>query len=1629
MAVTKKCMGFASEESYKILSESTVLLTSAAFANNELRTDEYCLNAAPNNQYTFRMIDTYKSSGDSWSSGSWVSIAGQYGNIVLKNFMTERVTEDIPFSLYYPVMKNQQWKMFSSTSSIASDWFAVNFSDNNWQQVTLGSVSPATGTQYFRKQLSGLPNMAAYEARFNYRYGIVAYMNGQEIFRDHMADGAVTPATPSSGAFEEAEYHGVIRPASEIESGNSVLAVELHFPSSGENAVDFDAFVASIAPSMQASENTQCFIYPYSVTITSTSGSTSGNIFDYYKTNCYSATSAQMPGMVTYELTGSRAHINGVRVWPYSGYSNAPSAFTMQGAVSSSSSYTTVVSVSGAIYTTSTYQTFYGLFNSKPFQSYRFSFTSTAGASELKLYEIQPVTCHDLLPSSIEFQPNSYSVYAKYQEVTIHPTLTEFTGCTISPALPAGLTLNPTTCTITGKATVGLASTVFTVSSAMVGQPYQGTFTLQVTDCQGMLMKVMRTYKANGYYESFNIKEQSTQQVVLNVAYNSGQPNNQDWNTVICVTGSIYVVTMDSSVNYWQSNSFLYLQALLTEDEFETIARLRYDTNLGLNEDRNINAQWAVSPMQSWQYKMGDVPANWQTESGWQTASMGAFPASSNQIQLYKTTFNVNSLNDVAGFVISLRYIYGCIIYMNNVEVFRNGVTGDLSTSSIATNNYNNILYHQISLPVKTMAIGDQPAVNYLQQGSNTIAVAIVSQAGQTNSVFDCAVRLMGAPEVSRAYEFSTSYSGYSGSPSSILNHYYGFSMYSSTCNSNYLQVSFTKDRREWISSVTLFLYYTQDTQQPAQFTLKARNTNLEEWTTLKNVTGLTWSLKGEKKRIWLENNKPYNQYRFENFGSGNASACDWKLGAIDLSADATAITVPELSYTTPLIISKDIEMGEVYANSDYYYDFTVNPALPTGVSIDPNSGKISGTAHTAMPATTYQITAKKFGGGSSTATLTISVEPCTGGKSLITLVVRMDSWPAEGSYKLFKGKGTSGQVMASIDQFKVKLGLNYGDFCMADDIYTLEMYDSRKDGWVNPAGYYLTVDVGEMIFELGQMPRQVASISTMFSSYLPFQIVYSDWKFYNSPEPVDANWNAVAFDDNAWGSVKAADMGSHMATTAYIRHEVNIPSLEDYHVLNVRVKYAGGVAAYFNGNLVARFNLEEEFASETEALTVHDASAFSKFHVVLPTVGAVAGKNVMAFEVHRAPGQSEIVFDATGVFGVNDCSVGVDTFAAIDASPVSGGRKEDLLDLNPTVYGSLTNTVGAYLAWTVENLEGSKFNSFAMQTGNSQTGYGFTVKGRWEDSDEYTSALGVIGQATKQQERVAWSAPAGIAGFKQFRFEVDSAASGVVYTNAIVFQYCKPSGTSSCPAVGDYPSVGEGEISPAKCADGFRGYSYRECSGGQLGDVKNDKCEYKVPARIQYDNNNMEFVLGTEVSSGRPSYRNIIEEFYMQDSTPLPEGLSINPTTGEITGIPVAVMDTKAFTVRGKNPVGETFVAISITVRKGYCQPEGVFERTPVGEVATYECAMQGSYVGTQKRACVLGKKDGEWQKATGFCMPVMGIVLLVVVVIIIVAVVVFLLMRSTRTAKAVGGVKGKGSKSAKKAPAKKTNTKAVKV
>ena len=166
---------------------------------------------------------------------------------------------------------------------------------------------------------------------------------------------------------------------------------------------------------------------------------------------------------------------------------------------------------------------------------------------------------------------------------------------------------------------------------------------------------------------------------------------------------------------------------------------------------------------------------------------------------------------------------------------------------------------------------------------------------------------------------------------------------------------------------------------------------------------------------------------------------------------------------------------------------------------------------------------------------------------------------------------------------------------------------------------------------------------------------------------------------------------------------------------------------------------------------------------------------------------------------------------------------------------------------------------------------------------------------------------------------------------------------------------------------------------------------------------------MGTASTTGKPTYRNIVTRWFVDDGVVLPAGLKLDEETGEISGIPTSIMDNQAFTVFAQNPNGAASVTIEIDIRVGRCVAEGVFPTTEVGTVAMYMCSTQGSYVGTQTRGCVLGEKDGEWQKEKGFCMSVGAIVILIVVVVVVIAIVVIILMKTKGKTKAVGGVKGK--------------------
>ena len=281
------------------------------------------MTSSTNNQYTLKLIDSY---GDSWQSGSYLTIYGKYGNAVFKNYMTELSEESYTLSLYYGIEQDSTWKM--TYGSITAGWTAYSFSDSTWTDATLGSVTTSvTGTQYFRKQFVGISNMAAYDVRLNYKAGVIAYINGAEVYRNNMPAGDVTASLPATGQYQDIAYRGFIRPGSEVTSQQSILAVEVHFVDA-QTTVDFNAYLAILATSI-AEEN--CFIFAEDTDVSASGIQTASNIFDYNKGSALTTSISTLPITVTFSFNGPKPFINAVRLWPYSFPSYMPDSFIWQG--------------------------------------------------------------------------------------------------------------------------------------------------------------------------------------------------------------------------------------------------------------------------------------------------------------------------------------------------------------------------------------------------------------------------------------------------------------------------------------------------------------------------------------------------------------------------------------------------------------------------------------------------------------------------------------------------------------------------------------------------------------------------------------------------------------------------------------------------------------------------------------------------------------------------------------------------------------------------------------------------------------------------------------------------------------------------------------------------------------------------------------------------------------------------------------------------------------------------------------------------------------------------------------------------------------------------------------------------
>lgn len=235
---------------------------------------------------------------------------------------------------------------------------------------------------------------------------------------------------------------------------------------------------------------------------------------------------ASLPGVINVEFSGpSIPAVNGIRIWPYASPASSPTAFTLAGGESVSTAvWTTIVNPSEQEYTSLTWKEWSNPLASTKYPALRL--TITAGSTTYtNLFEVQFLVCNAAAATSIPYPTTDFQYYAHYSVVDIVPSIFGVTDCQSTTPLPTGLSVNPTTCAITGTASVAAPQTTYTISAQLNGETITGTVTMTFTECEGTMLRILRTYRSNASTEGFRIRNTANDDILLVVMTGHTNPD------------------------------------------------------------------------------------------------------------------------------------------------------------------------------------------------------------------------------------------------------------------------------------------------------------------------------------------------------------------------------------------------------------------------------------------------------------------------------------------------------------------------------------------------------------------------------------------------------------------------------------------------------------------------------------------------------------------------------------------------------------------------------------------------------------------------------------------------------------------------------------------------------------------------------------------------------------------------------------------------------------------------------------------------------------------------------------------------------------------------------------------------
>lgn len=1444
----------------------------------------------------------------------------------------------------------------------------------------------------------------------------------------------VQPSTTASYSECDESWYTYYRHGNELLLGTNTLAVELHFISLFQmNAASFDAYLQGLAAT---SATDSCFILPFSphVSIDAFDASTTAEVvMDFHRGSFWSTDAFSTTLSITYDdmlafrwrFTRRMAQVNMVRVSAFTNHATAPKEFIIEG-VTVSGEAVIFGKYDELTWTTQSYAEFPFFLQRDNYKSFRVTATTTL--SPLSINELQLLVCHSPDTVPFTYSPAFIVLYRYQKSIHIHPVNQGCRNCSISPELPS-LFFDSTYCVIYGVPLEVSPDTMYTVTAS---HPFPAVTHINITvkECGRNEVEVVRRYGAkNAIYEWFRIVDLETTKSVLAVEAFGSQEEKKIVVERLCLDHALYRVEMGSAaLDAWSEDSYLTLNLFLDAHQKQMILRTRFDRQTTFSASVEVNIEPSIRPDEEWFCLMPtEYPADWYgtaTPSGWVLRLPGRFPEAVSHIQLFKKQFAVSAdlLAASGAFEIGIVYEFGCVVYLNGVEVYRFHIgDGVIDNNTRATGSFDYTLFRTVSLPLffkKRML---------LREGENTIAIALFSLLpSQTHVVFDAYLRLFGSLTTDRVLDHRVQ-------SSNLVKGAFVLDGCSATnalaAQKSTFRILFSHQRQETISRMALVSSLSkQNGSSDKRYTasslsVEAKNEDDAEYTPLLFMDSVLFFDTSTRRDFFLPAIKPFSEYRITLSCDEDAgvSLMEWRLFTDKMNRESVTPTYP----TTDVLVGEDV--GTIIPASQGYSFFTAVTPLPRGLAMDAATGTVVGVLEEKANDAAYSVQCKRYDGTVTSLVLSLVTVECTPDHSIVHLSIRTDAYPQLLSFSIFGESSLPPVPSTSFSSFTLPYATYTFAYCLQQSVYHLLLrYDATKTIDFQ-RGYRLSADSGRIPLSTqsilydddsdddsdgsNELMKTVKVITTTFSNQMPFAANRTLWAVLRVEEEVPAEWLQPSFSTVTWGFMHLEDIGTSSTITTLARIVLQAPRLATFSVLTVRAHFNGGIIVYYNGAVVARSNLPSSPSNATLADRNHAFATPMFIHIPLLYFSSSSDRVVFGVEHHRsfdAPSSQPPRLSFSGVWRAESCVLHYNTVDGVEVKPIESGRLEDLLDLSILTHAVLENNLDASFRWHYHIPESVFFNSVVLYTVYPvSTSWSIWVKtarnASWDHVDSWYQL------STKEDSVILLDTPQGLLGYSDYKITLDgiNSRSELVALAEVSVATVRTEG-QYCMALGDYPAVYNMRKSPGPCKDNYEGYSYRICRNGVFSDIFYDHCKQRPPADLLYPSSMVVIAHEVPMVPIRPTFTNTISRFYVEPG--LPANLTINPKTGEISGTPLALQTARSYTVYGENDSGATFFMLLLTVRKGYCKALGVFPQIQVGQSYVYDCHNKGAFVGSLTRSCEAGEHDGEWSEEYGMCVSVMTLVVVAVVVsIVIITVVIALLFMRLRGKEAMDAIQVK--------------------